>query len=79
MPAETGADAPLWLGLPRRAAIVLYGIGILPLFLLPFAYAWTFDAMTLSEEDLARVAAARRAREARAGTAPARGAHGEAA
>src|SRR5215207_6757236 len=32
LPAETSADAPLWLGLPRRAAIVLYGIGILPLF-----------------------------------------------
>jgi hypothetical protein len=78
MPAETGAGTTLWLGLPPRAAIVLYGIGILPLFLLPLAYAWTFDAMTLSEEDLARVAAARPVREA-AGTPPAPGAHGEAA
>ena len=65
MPPETGADTVLWLGLPRRAAIVLYGIGVLPLFLLPFAYALTFDSMTLSEADLARVAEARRDREAR--------------
>ena len=74
MPPETGADAVLWLGLPRRAAIVLYGIGVLPLFLLPFAYALTFDSMTLSEADLARVAEARRDREARE-----RGASGRAA
>ena len=66
MPPEAGADVALWLGLPRRAAIVLYGIGILPLFLLPVAYALTFDSMTLREHDLALVAEARRAREARA-------------
>ena len=61
---ETTADATLWLGLPRRAAIVLYGIGILPLFLLPAAYALTFESMTLREEDMARVVDARREREA---------------
>lgn len=64
MPPASGADAPLLLGLPRRAAIVLYGVGVLPLFLLPFAYAMTFDSMTLREEDLERVRAARREREA---------------
>ncbi len=47
------------LGLPRRAAVILYGVGILPLFVLPLAYAFTFDALTLSEDDLARVRAAR--------------------
>ena len=57
----------LWLGLPRRAAIVIYGIGVLPLFLLPLAYALTFESMTLREEDLARIAAAKRDREARLG------------
>lgn len=66
MPAETGSTTSLWLGLPPRAAIVIYGIGILPLFLLPFAYAMTFDSMTMSEEDLARLAAVRRDRLARA-------------
>ena len=50
--------APLYLGLPLRAAVVLVGIGLLPLLVLPVAYALTFDEMTLSEEDLARVRAA---------------------
>lgn len=49
------AGEPLVLGLPRRAAVVLYGIGLLPLFVLPVAYALTFEEMTLSEEDLERV------------------------
>ena len=65
LPPEAGADTTLWIGLPRRAAIVLYGIGILPLFLLPLAYAYTFDSMTLREDDLALVEKARQAREAR--------------
>jgi hypothetical protein len=58
LPPDT-IDGPYWLGLPRRAAVVLYGVGILPLFVLPLAYAFSFDALTLSEEDLVRVRAAR--------------------
>lgn len=54
LPPE-GAGSELLLGLPRRAAILLYGIGLVPLFILPVAYAVTFDRVTLSEEDLARV------------------------
>lgn len=54
LPAES-ASGPLWLGLPRRAAIILFGIGLLPMLVLPVAYARTFDDMTLSEEDLRRV------------------------
>lgn len=54
-------DAPLFLGLPLRAAIVLIGIGLLPLLVLPVAYALTFDDMTLGEDDLARVRAAAKA------------------
>jgi hypothetical protein len=61
MPAET-ATSPLWFGLPARAAVVLYGIGVLPLFVLPIAYAVTFESLTLSEADLERVRAARRER-----------------
>ncbi|MBL0173000.1 MAG: hypothetical protein IPP90_20300 [Gemmatimonadaceae bacterium] len=53
-------SAALWLGLPKRAAVILYGVGVLPLFVLPFAYALTFDAFTLSDADIARVRAARR-------------------
>jgi hypothetical protein len=61
MPSEV-AGASLWLGLPRRAAIVLYGVGVLPLFVLPVAYALTFESLTLSEADLERVRAVKRAR-----------------
>lgn len=61
LPPTDPADPTLWLGLPPRAAIVLYGIGLLPLFFLPLAYALTFDEMTLGEADLARVRDAARA------------------
>jgi hypothetical protein len=49
------AAEPLLLGLPRRAAIVLYGVGVLPAFILPIAYALTFDELTLTDDDIARV------------------------
>lgn len=68
-------DPTLWLGLPPRAAIVMYGVGLLPLLFLPLAYALTFDEMTLSEADLARVRdAARALSPATASPAPAPGA-----
>ena len=51
--------AALWLGLPHRAAVILYGVGVLPLFVLPVAYALTFDAFTLSDADIERVRLAR--------------------
>lgn len=63
LPAEEGAGAVLWGGLPRRAALLLYGIGLLPGLVLPLAYALTFERMTLGEGDLERIReAARRAR-----------------
>jgi hypothetical protein len=61
LPAES-ATSPLWFGLPRRAAVILYGVGVLPLFVLPIAYAVTFESLTLSNEDLERVRAVKRAR-----------------
>lgn len=68
LPAAEGANGPLLFGLPLRTAIVLYGIGVVPIFILPFAYALTFEASTLSEADLIRVrtasAAVRAEREA---------------
>lgn len=54
LPAES-VGGRLVLGLPVRSAIVLYGIGLLPMVVLPLTYALTFDEMTLSAEDLARV------------------------
>ena len=56
-----GPETRLFLGLPPGAAVVLLGIGILPLLVLPVAYALTFEETTLSEADLARVREAARA------------------
>ena len=56
------AGEPLLLGVPRRAAIVLYGIGLLPALVLPLTYAITFDA-DLTDEDIERVREAARAYE----------------
>lgn len=61
LPAADPGDPTLWAGLPPRAAVLLYGIGILPFFIVPVAYAWTFDELTLSEADLERVRSAARA------------------
>jgi len=55
LPASEGSGARLLLGLPARAAIIIYGIGLLPIVVLPVAYAITFDTQTLSEDDIARV------------------------
>ena len=74
MPPDTGAGTALWFGLPPRAAIVLYGIGLLPLFVLPVAYALTFESLTMRPEDLARIEAAKAAR--RAAGEPVGGGHG---
>jgi hypothetical protein len=55
LPATEGPVSRLWLGLPARAAIVIYGVGLLPIFVLPIAYALTFETQTLSAEDVERV------------------------
>ena len=55
LPAAEGPLSKLWLGLPSRAAIVIYGIGLLPIVVLPVAYALTFETQTLSAQDVARV------------------------
>ncbi len=55
LPPVDPSDPTLWLGLPPRAAVIMYGIGLLPILAMPIGYALTFDAMTLSEADLERV------------------------
>ncbi|HEX6060110.1 MAG TPA: hypothetical protein VFZ11_13950 [Gemmatimonadaceae bacterium] len=76
LPPESAAD-PLWFGLPRRAAIVLVGIGLLPMLVLPLAYAAAFDEHTLRPEDIARIRRlAEQAKERRAASADAE-AHAE--
>jgi hypothetical protein len=66
LPADLGAAEPLLLGLPQRAAIVLYVIGLLPILVLPVAYALTFADHTLRPDDLERVLQAARAARAKA-------------
>lgn len=55
LPPSEGKDATLYLGLPLRAAIIVYGTGLLPTLILPIVYALTFETQTLSEADVARV------------------------
>jgi hypothetical protein len=55
LPATEGPLSRLWLGLPARAAIVIYGVGLLPIFVLPIAYAVTFETQTLTAEDVESV------------------------
>ncbi len=44
---DRGAAEPLLLGLPLRAAIEVYGVGLLPMLVLPFVYAREFDVREL--------------------------------
>jgi hypothetical protein len=57
MPATESAASRLWLGLPARAAVIIYVIGLLPIVVLPVAYAVTFKTQTLRAEDVERVRA----------------------
>ncbi|MDA1081894.1 MAG: hypothetical protein O2973_09510 [Gemmatimonadetes bacterium] len=40
---EIGSGEALLLGLPLRLSIVFYGIGLVPLLILPISFALTFD------------------------------------
>lgn len=55
LPATENPGSPLWLGLPARAALIIYGIGLLPTLILPIAYALTFESQTLTADDIERV------------------------
>ena len=63
LPAGESAGVPLVFGFPHRAAIVLYGVGVLPLLFLPALFAWTFNARVFDAEHIQRVSG----RERRAG------------
>jgi len=65
LPPTESSASKLWLGLPLRAAIVIYGIGLLPIVVLPVAYALTFETQTLTADDVERVRALGRAYAAR--------------
>jgi hypothetical protein len=68
LPATESPLSKLWLGLPARAAVVIYGIGLLPIVVLPVAYALTFETQTLSAADVERVRAMGREKRERAAT-----------
>ena len=63
MPAAEGPGSRLLLGLPVRAAVVIYGVGLLPALVLPAVYARTFRLLTLDESDIERIREARGQRE----------------
>ena len=52
LPVPDATD-PLLLGLPYPTAILLLLVGLVPLVLLPIAYAYAFDREVLSDDDLA--------------------------
>lgn len=55
LPANESAQSSLLFGLPLRAAIIIYGVGMIPIVILPVAYALTFETQTLSSDDLEKV------------------------
>lgn len=74
LPGVDAGDAPLVLGLPRRAAFLLLGVGVAPGLVVPVAYGLVFDRHTLAREDLEelRRVAAEVAAEAATGAPPGR-------
>ena len=46
------ANSRLWLGLPQGAAVILFIVGLLPMLVLPLAYALTFERVTLNTNEL---------------------------
>lgn len=65
LPATDVADPTLFFGLPPRAALLMYGVGLLPTLVVPVAYALTFDSLTLRPGDLGQVRDAGRRRKER--------------
>lgn len=63
MSPHPGPEAPLWLGLPPRSAVLLYGVGGLLLLFVPVSYALTFERLTLDDADWERIRAGVRERE----------------
>ena len=49
LPDDSGG---LWLGLPRRAALLIYGIGVLPAVVVPLLYGWSFTGAVLTDQEL---------------------------
>lgn len=63
------ADGPLLLGLPRVTAVMLLVTGLIPLVVLPLAYARAFDRDVLGQDDIGRMRGLRAAADTATGTA----------
>jgi hypothetical protein len=55
--APVQPDSRLWLGLPAGAAAILFLVGLVPMLILPVAYALAFDRLTLAGDDLEEIRA----------------------
>ncbi len=51
LPVTAGGEA-LVAGLPRRLALIVYGVGLAPFVFLPVAFAWDFDSRSLDPDAL---------------------------
>jgi hypothetical protein len=51
LPAAAGSEA-IVAGLPRRLALIIYGVGLAPFVFLPIAFAWDFDVKSLDPDAL---------------------------
>lgn len=67
LPPVDPLQPTLWMGLPVPAAIVLLGVGFLPLLVLPLAYGLTFPGAGLSREEVEGIREAARAARGRHG------------
>lgn len=55
LPPADPAEPTLLLGLPLRAALLLYGIGLVPVLVVPLAYARSFDRLSPDDEEMERI------------------------
>ncbi len=60
LPANEGAGGPMLFNFPLRSTIVLLGVAIVPILVMPFAWALTFESSMLSDADLQQLREAQR-------------------
>ena len=60
IPPNEGAGGPLLFNFPLRSTIVLLGVAIVPILVMPFAWALTFESSMLSDADLQQLREAQR-------------------
>ncbi len=76
LPPVDPLEPSLWMGLPVPAAIVLLGVGLLPLVVLPLAYGLTFPGAGLSRAEVDAIREAAVAARGAGGEGGTGGGHG---